>query len=29
MEDSRATGELLTRLGELLKFLVPQYVAEG
>ena len=25
MEDSRATGELLTRLSELLKFLVPQY----
>jgi UPF0042 nucleotide-binding protein len=29
MEESRATGELLARLGELLKFLVPQYVAEG
>jgi UPF0042 nucleotide-binding protein len=29
MEDSRATGELLARLNELLKFLVPQFVAEG
>jgi UPF0042 nucleotide-binding protein len=29
MEDNRATGELLTRLNDLLKFLVPQYVAEG
>ena len=29
MEDSRATGELLTRLNDLLKFLIPQYVAEG
>jgi UPF0042 nucleotide-binding protein len=29
MEDSRATGELLSRLNELLKFLIPQYVAEG
>ena len=29
MEDSRATGELLARLNELLKFLIPQYVAEG
>jgi UPF0042 nucleotide-binding protein len=29
MEDSRTTIELLARLGELLKFLVPQYVAEG
>ena len=29
MEESRATGDLLARLNELLKFLVPQYVAEG
>jgi UPF0042 nucleotide-binding protein len=29
MEDNRATGELITRLNDLLKFLVPQYVAEG
>jgi UPF0042 nucleotide-binding protein len=29
MEDSGATGELLTRLNDLLKFLVPKYVAEG
>ena len=29
MEDNRATGDLLTRLGELLKFLIPQYVSEG
>ena len=29
MEDSRATSELLSRLTELLKFLIPQYVAEG
>ena len=29
MEDSRATVELLARLNELLKFLVPQFVAEG
>jgi RNase adapter protein RapZ len=29
MEDNRATGELMTRLSDLLKFLVPQYVAEG
>ena len=29
MEDSRATNELLARLTELLKFLVPQFVAEG
>jgi UPF0042 nucleotide-binding protein len=29
MEDSRATGELLSRLNDLLKFLIPQYVAEG
>jgi RNase adapter protein RapZ len=29
MEDSRATNELLARLNELLKFLVPQFVAEG
>jgi UPF0042 nucleotide-binding protein len=29
MEDNRATGELLTRLIDLLKFLIPQYVAEG
>jgi RNase adapter protein RapZ len=29
MEESRATGDLLARLTELLKFLVPQYVAEG
>jgi UPF0042 nucleotide-binding protein len=29
MEDNRATGELLARLNDLLKFLVPQYVAEG
>lgn len=29
MEDNRATGELMTRLADLLKFLVPQYVAEG
>jgi UPF0042 nucleotide-binding protein len=29
MEEHAATGELLDRLTELLKFLVPQYVAEG
>lgn len=29
MEDNRATTELMHRLGELLKFLVPQYIAEG
>ena len=29
MEDSQATGELLARLDDLLKFLIPQYVAEG
>jgi UPF0042 nucleotide-binding protein len=29
MEDHAATGELLTRLTEFLKFLIPQYVAEG
>ncbi len=29
MEDSPATGELLSRLNDLLKFLIPQYVAEG
>jgi RNase adapter protein RapZ len=29
MEEHPATRELLDRLGELLKFLVPQYVAEG
>ena len=29
MEDSGATGELLSRLNDLLKFLIPQYVAEG
>ena len=29
MEEHKATGELLDRLTELLKFLVPQYVAEG
>jgi UPF0042 nucleotide-binding protein len=29
MEGTRATGDLLTRLNELLKFLIPQYVAEG
>jgi UPF0042 nucleotide-binding protein len=29
MEENRATGELMTRLNDLLKFLVPQYVAEG
>jgi UPF0042 nucleotide-binding protein len=29
MEEHPATGELLERLTELLKFLVPQYVAEG
>jgi RNase adapter protein RapZ len=29
MEEHPATGELLDRLAELLKFLVPQYVAEG
>jgi UPF0042 nucleotide-binding protein len=29
MEDSGAAGELLSRLDELLKFLIPQYVAEG
>ena len=29
MEEHAATGELLGRLTELLKFLVPQYVAEG
>ena len=29
MEDSRATSELLSRLNDLLKFLIPQYVAEG
>jgi UPF0042 nucleotide-binding protein len=29
MEESRATGDLLRRLNELLKFLVPQYISEG
>jgi len=29
MEDSPRTGELLVRLNDLLKFLIPQYVAEG
>ena len=29
MESNRATGDLLGRLNELLKFLIPQYVAEG
>jgi UPF0042 nucleotide-binding protein len=29
MEEHPATGELLDRLAELLKFLIPQYVAEG
>ena len=29
MEDNAATGELLTRLNEMLTFLIPQYVAEG
>jgi RNase adapter protein RapZ len=29
MEDNRATSELMSRLSELLKFLVPQYIAEG
>ena len=29
MEENRATGDLLSRLTELLKFLLPQYVAEG
>jgi len=29
MEGHRATGELMKRLTELLKFLIPQYVAEG
>ena len=29
MEEHAATGELLDRLTDLLKFLVPQYVAEG
>ena len=29
MEEHAATGELLKRLTEMLKFLVPQYVAEG
>jgi UPF0042 nucleotide-binding protein len=29
MEDHRATGEMLNRLTEFLKFLIPQYVAEG
>ena len=29
MEDSSATGELLNRLNDLLKFLIPQYAAEG
>jgi UPF0042 nucleotide-binding protein len=29
MEDSRATSELLSRLNDLLTFLIPQYVAEG
>lgn len=29
MEDNRATGDLLVRLTDLLKFLIPQYVAEG
>ncbi len=29
MEETRATGDLLARLNDLLKFLVPQYVAEG
>jgi UPF0042 nucleotide-binding protein len=29
MEDSRTTGDLLTRLDDLLKYLIPQYVSEG
>jgi UPF0042 nucleotide-binding protein len=29
MEDSRTTGDLLARLNDLLKFLIPQYVSEG
>ena len=29
MEDNRATGDLLARLSDLLKFLIPQYVSEG
>ena len=29
MEDNRATTDLMQRLTELLKFLVPQYIAEG
>ena len=29
MEDNRATGELLVRLNDLLKFLIPLYVSEG
>jgi UPF0042 nucleotide-binding protein len=29
MEDNRATGDLLARLNDLLKFLIPQYVSEG
>ena len=29
MEQHAVTGELLARLNELLKFLIPQYVAEG
>jgi UPF0042 nucleotide-binding protein len=29
MEESGATGELLDRLSDLLKFLIPQYVTEG
>ena len=29
MQDNTATGDLLSRLEDLLKFLIPQYVAEG
>jgi UPF0042 nucleotide-binding protein len=29
MADNRATGDLLARLADLLKFLIPQYVSEG
>ena len=29
MEEQRSTGELMARLNDLLRFLIPQYVAEG
>jgi UPF0042 nucleotide-binding protein len=29
MDDQRVTGELMGRLNDLLRFLIPQYVSEG